>query len=46
MAQAFHLLEPVTDAGDLQIGDGAVINQYSELMLLEKGISAIPVGYL
>jgi len=46
MAQAFHLLEPVTEAGDMQMGDGAVINQYPELMLLEKGVRAIPVGYL
>lgn len=46
MAQAFHLLEPITEAGDMQLGDGAVINQYPELMFLEKGIRAIPVGYL
>lgn len=46
MAQAFHLLAPVTEAGDTQIGDGAVINQYPEVMLLEKGIRSIPVGYL
>ena len=46
MAQAFRLLEPVTEAGDMQLGDGAVINQYPELMFLEKGVRAIPVGYL
>lgn len=46
MVQAFHLLEPVADAGDMQIGDGAVINQYPELILLDKGNRAIPVGYL
>ena len=46
MAQAFHLLEPVTEAGDMQMGDGAIINQYPELMLVEKGVRAIPVGYL
>lgn len=46
MAQAFHLLEPVTEAGDMQIGSGAVINQYPELMFLEKDIRSIPVSYL
>jgi hypothetical protein len=46
MARAFQLLKPVTEAGDMQLGDGAVINQYPELMFLEKGIRAIPVGYL
>lgn len=46
MAQAFQLLEPVAKAGDLHLGDGAVINQYPELMFLDKGLRAIPVGYL
>ncbi|MFO7611073.1 MAG: ATP-binding protein [Clostridia bacterium] len=46
MAQAFRLLEPVAIAGDMQIGDGAVINQYPELLVLSKGIRSIPVGYL
>lgn len=46
MAQAFHLLEPVTEAGDMQIGEGAVINQYPKQMLLDKGVRAVPVGYL
>jgi len=46
MAQAFHLLEPITEAGDMELGDGAIINQYPELMFLGKGIRAIPVGYL
>lgn len=46
MAQAFHLLEPVTEAGDMQIGDGAVISQYPKWMLLDKGVRAVPVGYL
>ncbi len=46
MAQAFRLLEPLTEAGDMQLGDGAVINQYPELMFLKEGIRAIPVGYL
>jgi predicted AAA+ superfamily ATPase len=46
MARAFHLLDPVTEAGDMQIGDGAVINQYPKSMLLDKGVRAIPVGYL
>lgn len=46
MAQAFQLLEPITNAGDLTLGDGAVINQYPELMLLDMGLRAVPVGYL
>jgi uncharacterized protein len=46
MAQAFQLLEPIAKAGDLELGDGAVINQYPELMFLDKGLRAIPVGYL
>lgn len=46
MVQAFHLLEPVTEAGDMQVGDGALINQHPDVMLLEKGVRAIPVGYL
>jgi hypothetical protein len=46
MASAFRLLEPVSEAGDMQIGDGAVINQYPDLMYLEEHVRAIPVGYL
>ena len=46
MIQAFRLLEPITEAGDLKLGDGALINQYPELIFLEKGIRAIPAGYL
>lgn len=46
MAQAFRHLEPITTAGDTSIGDGAVINQYPEIILLDKHIRAIPVGYL
>lgn len=46
MARAFRLLEPITKAGDMQLGDGAIINQYPELMFLEAGIRSIPVGYL
>ena len=46
MTHAFHLLEPVTEAGDMQIGDGAVISQYPDLMFLSKSIRAIPVGCL
>jgi len=46
MTQAFHLLKPITEAGDMHLGDGAVINQYPELMFLGKGVRAIPVGYL
>lgn len=46
MAQAFRLLEPITAAGDTRLGDGAVINQNPEIILLEKHVRAIPVGYL
>ena len=46
MARAFRLLEPITKDGDMQLGDGAIINQYPELMFLEAGIRSIPVGYL
>lgn len=46
MIQAFRLLEPITEAGDMKLGDGALINQYPELIFLEKGIRAIPAGYL
>ncbi len=46
MARVFNLLKSVADAGDIEIGDGAVINQYPEVVLLEKDIRAIPVGYL
>ena len=43
---AFRLLEPVSEAGDMQIGDGAIINLYPDLMYLEEHVRAIPVGYL
>lgn len=46
MVQAFHLLEPVTEAGDMKLGAGALINQNPELIYLDKGTRAIPVGYL
>lgn len=46
MTKTFRLLEPITNAGDIQLGDGAVINQHPEILLLEKHIRAIPVGYL
>ncbi len=46
MAQAFRRLEPVTEAGDMQIGEGAIISQCPELMFLSRGIRAVPVGYL
>lgn len=46
MAQSFNLLAPVTAAGDLKLGDGAVINQYPDIFLLEKNVRSIPVGYL
>lgn len=46
MIQAFHLLEPVTESGDMQLGDGALINQYPDIMFLEEGVRAIPAGYL
>ena len=46
MAAAFRLLEPVIEAGDLELGEGAIINQYPELMYLEEKVRSIPVGYL
>ena len=46
MVQVFNLLESVADAGDMKIGDGAIINRYPEVMFLGKGVRAIPVGYL
>jgi len=46
MAAAFRLLEPVIEAGDLEFGEGAIINQYPELMYLEEKVRSIPVGYL
>lgn len=46
MAQSFYLLEPVAEAGDIQLGDGAIINQHPELLFLAKTVRAIPVGFL
>lgn len=46
MARSFHLLEPLTKSGNIQLGDGAVINQYPEVMLLTEHVRAIPIGYL
>lgn len=46
MTQAFPLLEPIAAAGDRLLGDGAVINQFTQVMLLNNGIRAIPTGYL
>ncbi len=46
MAVPFRLLEPVIEAGDLELGEGAIINQYPELMYLEEKVRSIPVGYL
>lgn len=46
MSRAFRLLEPITEAGDMAIGDGAVINQYPKMMLIENKVRAVPVGYL
>jgi len=46
MIQEFRLLEQATKAGDLKLGDGALINHYLELLFLQKGIRAIPAGYL
>ncbi|MHB8964297.1 MAG: ATP-binding protein [Saccharofermentanales bacterium] len=46
MVQAFRLLEPITEAGDMQIGEGAVINQYPDVMFIGNRIRSIPVGYL
>ncbi len=46
MAATFRLLTPVIEAGDLKLGEGAIINQYPELMYLEENVRSIPVGYL
>lgn len=46
MARSFRLLEPITESGDMNLGDGAVINLFPELMFLDRGIRSIPVGYL
>lgn len=46
MGQAFHLLSPIAQAADLEIGDGAVINQYPEIILLDRNMRGIPVGYV
>ena len=46
MVQAFRLLDPIAAAGDLEVGDGAIIDSYPHVMLLEKGIRSIPIGYL
>lgn len=46
MAQAFRLLEPIAVAGDRQIGEGAVINQFTQVMRLNEGIRSVPTGYL
>ena len=46
MARAFERLDPVSEAADMQRGDGAVINLYPDVMFLKKDVRAIPVGYL
>lgn len=46
MTRAFNLLEPVTKKGELQLGSGALINLYPELLFLDENIRAIPAGYL
>ncbi len=45
LVQTFHVLEAIK-ADDMQIGDGAVINLYPELMLIDKNVRSIPAGYL
>ena len=45
MTQAFRVLEAI-EADDMQIGGGAVINLYPELMLIDKNVRSIPAGYL
>lgn len=46
MGQAFHLLAPIAQAGDLEVGDGAVINQYPQIILLDQHLRGIPAGYV
>ena len=46
MAREFHLLEPITKAGNLELGDGCIMNQYPDILLLDKNLRAVPVGYL
>jgi hypothetical protein len=46
MARAFKLLSPIAETGDMELGDGAIINQYPDLMYIAEGVRSIPVGYL
>lgn len=46
MASAFDRLKPIAEAGDLEIGDGAIINRYQELYYIDEKIRAIPIEYL
>ena len=46
MVQAFHLLEPIVEAGDMQLGEGCLLNQYPDVLSLSEKVRAIPVGYL
>ncbi|HOD93601.1 MAG TPA: ATP-binding protein [Clostridia bacterium] len=45
LAQTFRVLEAIK-ADDMQVGDGAVINLYQGLMLIDKNVRSIPAGYL
>ena len=45
-AQTFGLLAPIAEAGDLAMGDGAVICQIPAAMLIAPGVRGIPVGFL
>lgn len=46
MVKAFSLLNPVAEAGSLEIGEGCLISQYPDIVFLKEGVRAIPVGYL
>ena len=46
MGQVFRMLEPIVKAGEMEIGLGAIINQYPDVIHLDKNLVAIPVGYL
>ncbi len=46
MGQAFRLLEPVAQKGDMKIGEGVVINLYPEIIHLKENIRSLPAWYL
>ncbi|MFA7673319.1 MAG: ATP-binding protein [Clostridia bacterium] len=46
MTQTFRILEDAIKADNMQIGDGAIIDLYPDLLLIDKKAWSIPVGYL